>query len=67
MKRDPELTLDQRRAEIAHLQEAGIISEEGEVTSDFDKLVFGSSPYEAHNKRLDEWWSYISDLRKMDV
>ena len=62
-----ELTLDQRREELAHLQEAGLSSEEGEVMSDLDKLVFGSSPYDAHDKRLDEWWSYKSVSRKITV
>ncbi len=67
MKRDLGLTLDQRKEDLAHLQEAGIISEEGEVTSDFDKLLYGSSPYSDHDKRLDDWWSNKSVSRKITV
>ena len=46
---------------------AHISSKEGEVTTDFDKLLDGSSPYSAHDKRLDEWWSNKSVSRKITV
>ncbi len=62
-----ELTPDQRVEQRAHLQEAGLISKKGEVKNDFDKLLEGLSPYEAHDKRLDEWWSYKNASRKIDA
>ncbi len=52
------LTQHQKRSKRLQVQEAGLISEEGLVTTDLDKLFGSSSPYASFENRLAEWFSY---------
>jgi len=54
------LTQHQKRSRRLHDQEAGLISEEGLVTTDLDKLLGSSSPYTSYRMRLAEWFSHGS-------